>query len=149
MFLFQYRFQEKIEPSWRNHLISRIDWSWEYNTGDTLNTLIIRQLQQCKWLFWLKIISAFRSDYRNSFNCKLKRFINEQIILFHSPSDALCSSEESAQIKHFKHHTFIGVSFSFFFILQNTLSFKQIEQMCKCALLWKPVVFIILPLIHN
>ena len=29
--------------------------------------------------------------------------------VFYSPSNALCSSDESAQIKHFKHHTFNGM----------------------------------------
>ena len=40
---------------------------------------------------------SFISDCGNSFNCKLKRLINHQIIIFYSPSNALCSSDEFVQ----------------------------------------------------
>ena len=63
-------------------------------------------------IFWTKDNFCFNSDCRKSFNCKLKKLINEQIIIFYSPSNTLCSSEESVQIKHFKHHTLtVCVSF--------------------------------------
>ena len=34
---------------------------------------------------------------------------NEQMIIFYSPPNAFCSSDESVQIKHFKNHTFISM----------------------------------------
>ena len=40
-------------------------------------------------IFWTEDNFNFISDCRNSFNCKLKKFINEQIITFYSPSNAL------------------------------------------------------------
>ena len=46
----------------------------------------------------------------NSFNSKLKKLINVQIIIFYSSSNALGSSDKSVQIKDFKHHIFIGMS---------------------------------------
>ena len=52
---------------------------------------------------------CFTSDCRNSFNCKLKKLINARIIIFYSLSDALCSHEKSAEIKHFQYHTFIDM----------------------------------------
>ena len=42
---------------------------------------------------------CFISDCGNSFNCKLKKLINEQIVIFYSPSNALCLSDEDVQIK--------------------------------------------------
>ena len=68
-------------------------------------------------IFWTEGNFCFISDCGNSFNCKLKKLIKEQISIFYSPSNALCSSDESVQIKHFKHHTFIGM-FSPWFNLQ-------------------------------
>ena len=117
---------------------------------------------------------CFISDCSNSLNRKLKKFINEQIIIFYIPSNVLsishqmyflypikctfyipsnvlCSSDESLQIKHFKHHTFIDMCslYTFYlaqsanteFLLIKTSSLKQIEKMYKCALSWKPGVF--------
>ena len=55
------------------------------------------------------VINIF--DFRNSFNCKLKKLLNDQIIICYSPLNALCSSDESVQKKHFKQHTFIGIWF--------------------------------------
>ena len=52
---------------------------------------------------------CFISDCWNSFHYKLKKLINKQIIIFYSPSNTLCSSDESLQIKYFKHHTLIGM----------------------------------------
>ena len=63
---------------------------------------------------------------------------------FYIPSNVLCSSDESLQIKHFKHHTFIDMCslYTFYlaqsanteFLLTKTLSLKQIEKMYKYAL---------------
>ena len=51
-------------------------------------------------IFWTEDNLCFISDCKNSFNCKLKKFINKQIIIFYSPSNALCLSEKSV-----KYHT--------------------------------------------
>ena len=59
-------------------------------------------------LFWTEDNFCLISDCANSFNCKLKKLINKEIIIFYSPSNALSSSDKSVQIKGFKHHTFIG-----------------------------------------
>ena len=39
----------------------------------------------------------------------IENLINEQMVIFYSPSNALCSSDESMQIKHFKHQGTIGL----------------------------------------
>ena len=61
----------------------------------TQNTLII----------FLSAIAGFCffSDCRNSFSCKLKKLINEQIIIFHTLSNEFCSPIE------FVRNRFIGV----------------------------------------
>ena len=51
-------------------------------------------------IFWTEDNFCFISDCKNSFNCKLKKFINKQIIIFYSPSNALCLSGKSV-----KYHT--------------------------------------------
>ena len=59
------------------------------------------------------------SDCTGSLNLKLKMLINEQIIIFYSPSNAYCSSDKSVQIKHFKYNIFICIcSFFSWFNLQ-------------------------------
>ena len=79
---------------------------------------------------------CFISDYKNSFSCKLKKLINEQIAIFYSPSNALCSPNESVEIKHFKHYNFIGM-FSPWFNLQ-IMNFclwrhRVLNRLSKCA----------------
>ena len=62
--------------------------------------------------------------------------MSEQIIIFYKTSNVICSSDESELIKHFKHHTFIGMcSILTLFNLQilisvdkDTSGFKQIEE---------------------
>ena len=67
-------------------------------------------------IFELKIVS---DSTWHSFNCNLKKLMNEQINIFHSPSNTVCLSDEFVQIKHFKHPTFIGMcSFFTWFNLQ-------------------------------
>ena len=80
-FLFRCEFQKKIEPSWRNYLIWSADWGG--NTPDTQNTFIIflSAIVVTRVIVWTEDNFCFTSDYRNSFNCKLKNFINEQIIV--------------------------------------------------------------------
>ena len=51
----------------------------------------------------------FIHDCRNSLIWRLKKLINEQIFVFCNPSNSLCSSDKSVQIKHFKHHTLFGM----------------------------------------
>ena len=48
------------------------------------------------------------SDFKNSVDCKLKKLKRAKFI-FYSPPNALCSPDESIQIKDFKHYTFTGV----------------------------------------
>ena len=67
------------------------DWGGEYNNPDAQNTLII----------FLSAIPAtednfcFVSDCRNLFDCRLKNIFNEKVlVIFYSPSNALCSSDE-------------------------------------------------------
>ena len=51
---------------------------------DTRNTLIVflSAAGVMQVIFWTKDNFCFISDCRNSFNCKLKKFISEQIIFF-------------------------------------------------------------------
>ena len=60
-------------------------------------------------IFWTENNFYFIFDCRNSFNCKLKKLINEQTIIFYSPSSVLCSSDKSVQVIPFKHHALIGM----------------------------------------
>ena len=98
-FLFRWEFQEEIEPSWINYL------SWtaylcggEYNTPDTQNThIFLSAIALMQVNFLTEDSFSFIPDCGNSFNCKLKRLINHQIIIFYSPSNALCSSDEFVQ----------------------------------------------------
>ena len=41
-------------------------------------------------IFWTKDNFRFIFNYRNSYNCKLKKLINEQLIIFYSPSNTPC-----------------------------------------------------------
>ena len=144
-FLFRCGFQEKREPSWKNYLIWTADWCGVHSTPDPQKALIIflSVISKMQVIFWNEDNFCFISDCRNAFYCKLKKLINEQIIIFYSPSNALCSSDESVQIKDFKHDAFIGMcSFLTWFSIckywisvnQDTSSLKQMEQMCEFAL---------------
>ena len=120
-FLFRCGCKKKIGPSWRNYLIWTADWGGQHNTPDTQNKLniFLSAIAVTQVIFWTKVNFCFVFDCRDSFNCKLKKLINEQIIIFYSSSNALCSFDESVQIKHAKHHAFIGmISFSIWFNLQ-------------------------------
>ena len=57
-----------------------------------------------KIFFMDYIRSEFHIDFRT--HCVI---MTQRIIIFYTPWNALCSSEESVQIKNFKHHTFIGL----------------------------------------
>ena len=83
---------------------------------DTQNTLIIflSAIAVMQLIFLPEddcafILLLFFNSAGNSFNCKLKKLINEQTVIFYSPSVALCSSDKYAQITHLKYRTFIGM----------------------------------------
>ena len=115
-FLTRYRFREKTEPSWKNYFIWAAVWGGKQNTPDTQNTLIISLsavavMPVIPWtednlIVWLIFC-------RNSFSCKLKKLLIKKITIFCNQSNLFCSSDKSIQIKHFKNHTFIGMSFFF------------------------------------
>ena len=66
---------------------------------------------------------------RNSFNCKLEKLMNEQIIIYYSPSNALCLSDKSMQKN--RRHTLFGIcSLSSWFNLQ-ILNFRSSHQRCS------------------
>ena len=92
-------------------LIWRVDWDGEHNTPDTQNTRFIFFISNCNNAsnFWTEGNFCIISDCRNSFDYKLKNFISEQIIIFYSSLNAVCSFDKSVQIKSFKHHTFISM----------------------------------------
>ena len=94
----------------------------------------------------------FIFDCMNSFNCKLKKVIDEQIIIFlHSVHLTNPYRQKISSIIL----SLVRVPFSLFqsantrFLLMNTSSVKQIEEICKRALSLKAGVFIVLPLIYN
>ena len=98
---FRWGFQEKIGPRWRNYLIRTGDWEGEHNTPlNTLN-IFISAIAAMQVIFWTEDNFCFISDRRNLFNCKLKKIINEQLTIFYSPSNTLCCSHKSVQIKIF------------------------------------------------
>ena len=99
-----------------------------------------QQLQKCKWFFELKIISTLFLINPNP-NRKLKKLINEQIIIFYSSSSALCSSDpQTEHFKHFKHSkhiillyliqvtrsTFCGIVFQTMYVSKMCIALKEI-----------------------
>ena len=44
------------------------------------------------------------------------------MIIFYRPSNALCSSDKSRKMKHFKHHDFVGIGFLFISVNEETSS---------------------------
>ena len=121
-FLFHCGFQEKIVPSWRNYLIWTADRGGENNTPDTQNNTLIflsSAIAVVQVNFWTEDNFCCISYRGNLFNWKLKKLINEEIIIFYSPPDALFSSDESVHRTYFKYHTSIGIcSFFTWFNLQ-------------------------------
>ena len=86
--------------------LMQIFWTDHVDTGCTFNvhkTFRGRpgRLLNVLCTFNLRPVSAgkgnfcFISHCKNSFSCKLQKLINEQIIIIHSLSNVLCSSEES------------------------------------------------------
>ena len=97
------------------NLISRLRWVAQcsrvkYPTIRRIHlSFLYQQLQYASGFFWTENNFHFISNCRNWLNYKLKKLINEQIIIFYSHSNAVCSSDKSVlQMINFK-HTFIGM----------------------------------------
>ena len=58
-----------------------------YYTQNTL-TMFLSAITAMQVIFWIEGNFCFTSDCRYFFNCKVKKFINEQITNFYSPSNA-------------------------------------------------------------
>ena len=73
----------------------------EHNTADTQNAtnISLSATAAIQLNFWIENNLCFVSDCKNSFICKLKKLLNDKIIIFYSPSNTLCSSDESVQKK--------------------------------------------------
>ena len=97
---------------WRAQYLRYTEYTYYFLIGNCSNTSD----------FWTKDNLCFISDCRNSFDCKLKS-LSEQLIIFYNPSNTLSSSDESVQIKHFKHHTFIGMCSLFAWLNLRILNF--------------------------
>ena len=123
--LFRCGVQEKIEPNWKNYLIWIVGWGRKPNTLDTQNTIIIflSAIAVMLMIFWTEDLFCCISDCINSYNCKLKKLVNKEMIVFYNPSNAICSSKKSVQIKHFKDHAFIGVCSLFIWFNLEILNF--------------------------
>ena len=100
-----YVFEEPLKKLF--NLISRLRWETQYPWyTEYIYYFLIKNWSNARD-FWTEDKFCFISDCWNSCNCKIKGSINRQIIVFSSPSNALCSSDKSIQIKYFNHHTFI------------------------------------------
>ena len=98
----------KFSDLWQNRYFSGQCFKCPWKQKGRLNFLI------SNWFFELKIIFAlFLTDCWYYFNCKLRNLANRQIIIFYSPSNALCSSGKSVEIKNLKHYNFINMCFQF------------------------------------
>ena len=135
------RFQKKIELRKLFNLNSRLRWGAKYPrcTEHAHYFLISNCVIQV--IFWTEDNLCFISGFRNSFNCKLKKLINEQIIIFYSSSNAPGSSDESVQKNHLCIiHSLVCVPFPLGSICkyqisvnEDTTSLIQIERMWKCV----------------
>ena len=144
-FLFCCGFQDKIEPSWRNHLTWTADRSGEHNMPNKQNTFIIflSIITVMQVIFELKIIFTLFLAAGIHWTRNSKKLINEQILFIYSPSNVLFSSDESIQIKILSIILWlVCVPFAlgsickyWISVNKDTSSLKQITQMCKCALL--------------
>ena len=74
---------------------SRMSWGVQYHRYTESLVIFLSAVALIKVNFWTENNFRFISDWRNSFNCKFKDVINEQIIIFYSTSNALCSSDDS------------------------------------------------------
>ena len=90
-------------------------------------------------IFWSENNFHLISDWRNSFNLKLKKLIKKQLVILYSPTNTLRLSDKSVQIKIlsiFSNVLFsLGSIYKYWVFLNKVISsLKQIDQMCKCAL---------------
>ena len=94
------------------NLSSRLKWRAQYSPdAQNIPIIFLSAIAVMLVICWTEDNFCFISDCRNSFNCKLKKLIIKQMIIFYRPSNARCSSGESVQINHFKHHTFVGMCY--------------------------------------
>ena len=101
------------------NLTSRLRWGAQYPRYTECNYYFLSAIALMQVIFWIEHNFCFISDCNNLPKCNLKKLINNQIIIFCSPSNALRSFDEFVQIKHFKYRTFIGMpSLVAWFILQ-------------------------------
>ena len=130
-FFFCCGFQKKIEPSWRNRFEKQIEVGSaipqikEY----TYYFLISNCIDTADILNWIERNVCFISDCRYSFNYKLnKKLINEEIIILYITSNALCSFEESVQVKCFwSIFKYIGTEFLL------SMTHRVLIRLSKCA----------------
>ena len=90
---------------------------------------------------WIEDNFWFLPDCFNSFNCSLEKLIKKQIIIFYSPSNALCSSDSSIWIKQFNHHTF---RFPFHLVQSANTDFLLINPNLQMCVIVKTRCFYIL-----
>ena len=90
--------------SWGVHYPRYTEYTYYFLISNCHSFLTIIQV-----ILWTEDNFYFIFDWKNLFNCKLKKLIHRQIIIFYSPSNALYLSEEFVQVKHFKPPTFIAM----------------------------------------
>ena len=78
------RFQKKIELRKLFNLNSRLRWGAKYPRCTEYAHYFLISNCVIQVIFWTEDNLCFISGFRNSFNCKLKKLINEQIIIFYS-----------------------------------------------------------------
>ena len=89
---------------------------------DTQNTLII----------FLSVVAVIQVIL-------IQKLINEQTVIFYSPSNALCSSDDTIQIKHFKNHSSIVMCSPFHLVQSPNNEFlfikthRVLNRLSKCA----------------
>ena len=99
-----------------------------------LNLLIVIAVMQA--IFWNEDDFSIISDCKNSFNSKFKKLISKRNI-FYSPTNIMFSSEESLEIKHLDHHTFVGMCSLLIwcnllnFCKRRMMKFCQTEMLCN------------------
>ena len=93
---------------------SRLRWGAQY---PRIHLILLSEIAIMQVIFW--------TEDNFSFISYCKKLINEQIIIFYNPSNVLCSSDESVQVKHFKHHTFSDLCSLFTWFNLKILSFCQ------------------------
>ena len=125
------------------NLKSRLSWVAQDLSHADYTYYFLISTCRVQVIFWTENNFCFISDCRNPFSCKLKKLINEQIIIFYNPSNALCSSDKFVPMKNFKYHpihcyipfSLASISKYCIFVNEDTSSLKQIEQMYKSSVI--------------